>query len=145
MPVELLELPPARSAAIWRAGGNGTGSLPPQTSRAFHELEYLASPVGTVDVVVGCHANFWLAQDKATTLNNPSGTPSSGDIINIVFVQDAIGGRTLAFGDKYYFFGAQAPDFDTAANAINFLCAIYFAPQDIWLCSWLAGFSPLGA
>ncbi len=122
------------SASLWTPGAEST-YLPPPGTREFHALAYGAA--GAVEVSVGCHYNFYLTLTQATSLSNPTGEYRSGDILQFVFTQDATGGRVMTFGNKFYFAAKTAPAFVTTANARNYMCATYFDPADVWICSWL--------
>lgn len=122
------------SASLWSPGTEST-YFPPPSTRQFHALSYGAA--GAVEVSVGCHYNFYLTLDKATSLSNPIGEPKSGDVLQFVFTQDATGGRVITFGNKYVFANRTAPAFVTTANTRNYMCATYFDVADIWICSWL--------
>jgi len=70
----------------------------------------------TPDFATSC--NFTVTLGGNRTLANPTGLVA-GQSGSIFIVQDATGGRTLAYGTQYDFSGGTAPTLSTAANAVD--------------------------
>lgn len=66
------------------------------------------------------------------TLANPTGTPTDGQSFYVRVIQDATGGRTLAYGTAYYFPGGTAPVLSTSANANDYLQFTYNLALTRW-------------
>lgn len=62
--------------------------------------------------------NFTVTLGGNRTLANPSNL-TAGQSGSIFIVQDATGGRTLAYGTQYDFIGGTAPTLSTGANAVD--------------------------
>lgn len=77
--------------------------------------------------------NFRLVLGTAATLANPTNL-SNGEILNFVVVQDATGGRTLAYGSMFKWAGGAVPTLSTAANAIDVITAYYDSTLNVLLC-----------
>ncbi len=61
--------------------------------------------------------------------------PASGQTINVRFIQDGTGGRTIAWPASFNWAGGTAPALSTAANKVDLLVATYFADTGLWLAS----------
>jgi hypothetical protein len=77
--------------------------------------------------------NFRVTLGGNRTLDNPSNL-SDGQVLNYRILQDATGGRTLAYASKYKFPGGTAPVLSTAANAKDFMSCQYDATADTLFC-----------
>lgn len=97
-----------------------------------------ATATGAITLDVSTSNNF-----KLTLTGNVSGitisNPTDGQVLNIEFVQDATGSRTVVLPTAFKFAGGVAPTFSTAANAVDFLSAIYDGDGSRWLCSFVKG------
>lgn len=62
--------------------------------------------------------NFTVTLGGNRTLANPTNL-TAGQSGSIFIVQDATGGRTLAYGSQYDFIGGTAPTLSTGANAVD--------------------------
>lgn len=74
------------------------------------------------------------------TLANPT-NPIDGQVLNLRIIQDATGGRTLAYGSAFKFPGGSPPVLSTAANARDFLSAQYDATNATWYAVLNKGFA----
>lgn len=70
----------------------------------------------TPDFALSC--NFTVTLGGNRTLANPTGAVA-GQSGSIFVVQDATGGRTLAFGSNWDFAAGVAPTLSTGANAVD--------------------------
>jgi hypothetical protein len=70
------------------------------------------------------------------TLSNPG----DGQTVNIRFVQDGTGGRTVTWPASFRWAGASAPTLSTAADRVDLLVASYFADTGTWLASLAKNF-----
>lgn len=73
---------------------------------------------GGGDVFLQSRNNFQLTLTGNGTFNNPSVMPAVGTSGMITVIQDATGGRTLAYGSFFKFVGGT-PTLSTAANATD--------------------------
>lgn len=101
-------------------------------------------PVSGV-VPVDCRRSnvFGLAFTENLLLGNPVNN-FNGQVINFIFQQDDVGGRTITFGDAYAFIGGDTPQLSTAAGAIDLMSCQYYPTAGVWLCSWLSDFTGTG-
>lgn len=83
---------------------------------------------------------FSLSLTANCTISNPT-NPFSGQVINFRIKQDATGGRTLAFGNKFKFPGGVAPTVTAAANGKDLMSCQYDVTDDVWLCHYANGFA----
>jgi hypothetical protein len=65
--------------------------------------------------------------------------PYDGQIINVRFLQDATGSRTIAWPSAFKWAGGTVPVLSTAGSAKDFLSAQYDAADATWNCSLLKG------
>lgn len=82
--------------------------------------------------------NFRVTLGGNRTLANPTNL-LDGVILNFKIKQDGTGSRTLAYGSKYKWVGGSAPVLSTAASAVDFITAQYFADEDILICAIMKG------
>lgn len=76
--------------------------------------------------------NFSVTLEGNRTLANPTnGQP--GTWRTILVTQDAVGGRTLAFGSQYKFPYGLVPIISTEANAIDMLVVFCVSPTNFYL------------
>jgi len=66
--------------------------------------------------------------------------PSAGQTINVVFVQDSTGSRTVAWPSSFKWPGGSAPVLSTAASSVDLLVATYRS-NGTWLCALNKAFS----
>ena len=86
----------------------------------------------TVDCELGNLFRVALTGNITTlTINNAA----DGQTINIAFVQDATGSRTVAWPASFTWVGQTAGTVSTAANAIDVLTATYSSSDSKWLVS----------
>lgn len=97
------------------------------------QRQALAISAGNVAVDASLSNCFKLTLTGNATLQNPVGSPVSGQTIRILVKQDATGGRTVTFESKYKFPGGTAPTISAGANAIDYLAFEYDADDDIWV------------
>jgi hypothetical protein len=88
---------------------------------------------GNVAVDASLSNCFKLTLTGNATLQNPTGSPVSGQTIRILVKQDGTGGRTVAFESKYKFPSGLAPTITAAAGSIDYLAFEYDADDDIWI------------
>lgn len=86
----------------------------------------------TISIDLSAGINFYVSPTLGgnRTLANPS-NPKVGQSGFIIVTQDGTGGRTLSFESYYKFFDGLAPDFNTAAGAVNVLTYIVVSPTQI--------------
>lgn len=65
----------------------------------------------------------------------------SGQVINIIFEQDATGSRTVTLGAEFTFAGGVAPTLSTAAGAVDILTCQWHESSQKWRCALLSGFA----
>lgn len=65
--------------------------------------------------------------------------PVDGAVYNIKFIQDATGSRTISLPSAFKFAGGTAPTFSTAANAVDFMSAIYGSTSTTYMCAFNTG------
>jgi metal-sulfur cluster biosynthetic enzyme len=106
------------------SGGTMTGWLAPAVA---------ALTFGTTIALNAALGNaFALTLTASTgTLSNPT-NPVDGQTIRVRVIQDATGGRTLAFGTAYDFGAAGAPTLSTAASKVDILGFEYVASLSKW-------------
>jgi hypothetical protein len=114
----------AAAASVPLAGGTMTGHLAPAVaSLTFGTTIALNAALGNA---------FALTLTASTgTLSNPA-NPVDGQTIRVRVIQDATGGRTLAFGTAYDFGAAGAPTLSTAASKVDILGFEYVASLSKW-------------
>jgi len=61
--------------------------------------------------------------------------PSSGQTINVRFIQDGVGSRTVAWPASFKWAGGSAPVLSTVATRVDLLVATYFSDTGFWLAS----------
>lgn len=114
------------------------------TTNVFTKNQSVAPVVlvsgATVAVDASLSNNFRLTLAANATLANPANL-TDGMVLNFYFRQDAVGGRTLAYGTKYTFLSGSAPVLSTAANAVDFMSCYYDGPSDKLICSLGKGFA----
>jgi len=82
--------------------------------------------------VNAAHGNdFRLTLTGNCTISNPTG-PQDGQKIEFVFIQDATGGRTVAWGTAFDFGDSSAPTLSTVANKRNIVGFKYLAALGKW-------------
>ena len=74
---------------------------------------------------------FWCDLTGNVTLNQPT-NPNSGQVLTIMFKQDATGGRTLTMGTTLYGNSADDLTLSTAANAVDLLTLYYDGDASRW-------------
>lgn len=88
----------------------------------------------TYDLDLSLNANFEITLTGNITFRNPSATtPIKGQIGTITATQDAIGGRTIAWGTNFKFEGGNAPTYVTTANSISTFVYFVRSPTSIVL------------
>ena len=107
-------------ASAWRSHVRlgGDAMLGPLAFRqqALTDAASIATDASTADV-------FTVTLGGNRTLANPTNLIDPGRVLRWVIRQDATGGRTLAFGTAFVFYGPSA--IDRAANAVSVIEAIY--------------------
>ena len=98
------------------------------------------SDAATVAVDASANDNFRVTLAGNRTLGNPTGL-IDGQVLNFRFVQDATGGRTLAYGTAYKFSGGIAPVLSTAASAKDFMSCEFDLIDGTLFCSLLKAFA----
>ena len=78
------------------------------------------------------YQNFVWTLSNNTTLDNPS-TEKAGQVGFFVFVQDAVGSRTLSLGSEYKTAGAAGITLSTTANAVDIVPYVVQASGSILL------------
>jgi hypothetical protein len=102
----------------------GAAVTPPPAAAAF-----------ATTLVIDCSTSNYF--EPATMTGNVTtltvSNPSVGQTINVVFVQDTTGGRTVAWPSNFKWFGGT-PVLSTAANSVDLLVATYRS-NSTWLCT----------
>ncbi|CAB4124249.1 hypothetical protein UFOVP49_87 [uncultured Caudovirales phage] len=73
-------------------------------------------------------------------LNAPT-NPITGQVINITFAQDNVGGRTITFNSIFKFPGGNDPILSSTAFAVDVLTCQYDITLDSWYCVLIKNFS----
>lgn len=131
-------------------GGANKRSLPSAVAtyfrtlvNAFSKNQSVAFVVLTDGATISTDAslsnNFYLLIGGNRTLANPTNL-TNGMVLNYIIKQDGTGSRTLAYGNKFKFFGG-APTLSTAAGAIDGISGVYHASLDIIVCAFVANAS----
>lgn len=123
--------------ASWTAvgsGGGGGGGVELDESNTYTAAQIVA-PVtltsgATVNMDASLSNNFRLVLGTNATLANPTNLVN-GQVFNVLIIQDATGGRTLGYGNKFKFVGGVAPSLSTAANAVDILGCYYDGTLDL--------------
>lgn len=114
----------AALGALPVAGGTLTGRLAPAVvPLTFGGAIAVNAALGNVFAVT--------LTSSAGALANPT-NPADGQAIRVRVIQDATGGRTLAYGSAYDFGTAGPPTLSTAANAVDILGFEYVASLSKW-------------
>jgi prefoldin subunit 5 len=120
---------PAASASQFReATSNDVVVTPAAVSGAMAEQQLTDAATVAWDMAAGFDFRVTLAGNR--TLANPTNV-TIGKKGRIRVIQDATGGRTLAFGTAYSFAGKVAPSLSAAAAAVDWLCYDVRAVDDI--------------
>lgn len=141
---------PATVTAVedWRAGeggvhGGGSGANLLNTVNVFKRNQSVEPQVlfsaGAIAINASLSNTFGITLTGNATIANPSGL-SDGMLLNIFIRQDATGGRTVSFGNKFRWAGGTAPSLSTAPNAADIIRAQYDAGTGLLFCSVLTGF-----
>lgn len=115
----------AQAASLPKAGGTMTGWLAPAV---------VALTFGTSIAVNAALGNVFAVTltSSAGVLANPA-NPVDGQTIRVRVIQDATGGRTLAYGTAYDFGTAGAPTLSTAAGKVDLIGFEYVASLVTWV------------
>ncbi|MFN3732257.1 SGNH/GDSL hydrolase family protein [Comamonas testosteroni] len=141
---------PATVTAVedWRAGeggvhGGGSGTNLLNAVNVFKRNQsvepQVLSSAGAIAINASLSNTFGITLTGNATIANPSGL-SDGMLLNIFIRQDATGGRTVSFGNKFRWAGGTAPSLSTAPNAADIIRAQYDAGTGLLFCSVLTGF-----
>ena len=125
----------AKSIKTLNTTGNGTRVS--QLVYRSNFVNYAASVTPDLDL------GTWFQVGALTgniTVNAPT-NPRSGQVINIIFKQDATGGRTVTFNAIFLFPSGTAPTATAAANATDMVSCQYDATNNKWLCSYMTAFA----
>lgn len=114
----------AEAASVPRAGGTMTGALAP----AVAALTFATTVA--VNAALGNAYALTLTASTAT-LGTPS-NPVDGQVIRVRVIQDATGGRTLAYSAAYDFGAAGAPTLSAGASKVDILGFEYVASLSKW-------------
>lgn len=79
--------------------------------------------------------NFRLRLDGSITLNNPSGNPADGQILNFYLKINAAS-PIITFGSKYKFTGGVAPTPSTTSGDRDFMSCYYDSADDVLVCNY---------
>jgi hypothetical protein len=99
-----------------------------------------AAATSTVTLDASLSNNYRLLMTGNVTLANPTNLVD-GMVLNIMLVQDATGGRTIAFGNKFKWPSGTVPSWVTTSNAINFISAYYDSTLDLLIASAGVGYA----
>ena len=131
----------------WFNGGiqsmtlNSSGNLGVGTASPVATLDVNGSAVAATETAIAgasaapnmsTYQNFVWTLNTNTTLANPS-TEKVGQVGFFVFVQDAVGSRTLSLGSEYKTAGAAGITLSTTANAVDIVPYIVQASGSILL------------
>lgn len=94
-----------------------------------------ANPTISSTVTLDCSDSnvFKLNLNQSITLAAPT-NPKSGQVINIQFKQDAVGGRLVTFDSIWIFASNTVPDLTTTPNARDLMSCQYDSEDSVWLC-----------
>lgn len=106
-----------------------------QHTKGFATTFVALTDASTIDVDCTASNRFRvvLGGDRALTLSNPA----DGQTIEIWFVQDAGGGRTIAWPNNVRFAAGSSPTLSTGANAIDAYRLTYHDGSDTWVATAL--------
>jgi hypothetical protein len=128
----------------WQQTSSGQ-SVSTNTVNTFTKAQVIA-PValsisaGSVAIDATLSNNFRLSLTENATLANPTGL-IDGQTINVLLVQDATGGRTLAYGTMYRFAGGDTPAVGSGPNSVNMLSCYYDSTLNALICALARGFA----
>jgi len=103
------------------------------------EVETLTISDGAVTPDCDLSNVFYVSLTADCTVNAPTNA-RSGQVINIIFKQDATGGRTLTFNSIFTFSGGGEPTVTSTANAVDMVSCQYDATNTKWRCSYMTDF-----
>lgn len=134
----------------WRAGeggvhggGSGGGGNLLNTPNVFKRNQSVApqvlSSASTIAIDASLSNTFGITLAGNVTIANPSGL-TDGMLLSIFIRQDAAGGHSVSFGNKFRWAGGVAPVLSTAPNAADIVRAQYDAGTGLLFCSAQTGF-----
>lgn len=121
------------STSSWASLSGASTSTANTFTKAQSVTPVALTSGSSVAVDASLSNNFRLVLGTAATLANPTNL-TNGEILNFVVVQDATGGRTLAYGSMFKWAGGAVPTLSTAANAIDVITAYYDSTLNVLLC-----------
>jgi len=127
----------ADSAVLKLTGAQTAAGVKTFSDRSSHAGAYTPSltPAHSATPTFDCAAGN-VFEPGVVTSNITSMTmsnPVAGQVVNIVFKQDATGGRTIAVPSGAKIDGAP----NTAANRISVLVMQYYGAGSVWIGNWL--------
>jgi hypothetical protein len=120
-------------------GGGGASTSGPNAFVGAQTVRpVIADVAGNVTPDAASSNNFEYRLTGNLTLGNPS-NPREGQVLNIRFKQDGVGGRTIVWPAKFKFAGGAVPALSAAAGAVDFLSAYYSLTDDRYECAIVQG------
>lgn len=84
----------------------------------------------SINAAIGNNFGVQIAANR--TIPNPT-NPSDGQLLNIIVQQDAVGGRTVTWGNLFVWAGGVPPVLSQLASHSNRILALYSAVLGVWL------------
>lgn len=97
------------------------------------------SVTGDVLVDASTSNNFRYLLTGNVTIKNPTGLVD-GQILNMMFIQDDVGGHTVTFDIMFKFIFKVPPTATTAAGGLDFASCYYDAALNIIICNYTTNY-----